>query len=413
MFYNGFMLSFLAKITGLSRPKTYTEPPPVTVAYGYPTHSGANVTAKNIYEIPAVFACVELIAKQIATFPKAIYKETSGKGGERDNKNFLHKILCRRPNEYQTSIEFFSQMIGWGITFGRFVIKVKYDKAGRPAALYALDPRNVRLEERENDGRKYYVRFYQDGIEKEEILLPGEIIEWESFGFTFTRDPVYQHARETLGMALSLTNYAASHFRNSAMPKGVLEQPYVQGMPPLSAESRQAVVNAWQNFTGSANAGKTALLEYGLKFSPVQQSIADSRVNETEREVTLKICSIFGVPPTLIGVVEKASYSNVEEFNRQFYQTTISPLLSLIETNIRERLFPPDMVENYYFKFNADSLLRANTNDRYAAHRTGIETGFLTRNEAREKENLPPIAGLDRPIVPLNMKELEKNQQAV
>jgi HK97 family phage portal protein len=125
---------------------------------------------------------------------------------------------------------------------------------------------------------------------------------------------------------------------------------------------------------------------------------------ESRRWQTVEIARWFGIPPHLLGDVEKSTSwgTGIEQQNIGFVAYTLRPWLNRIEQRVTREVVEP---ATQYAEFLIDGLLRGDTAERYAAYSTGIQWGFITRNEARVKENLVPLDGLDEPLTPLNMSK--------
>jgi hypothetical protein len=155
------------------------------------------------------------------------------------------------------------------------------------------------------------------------------------------------------------------------------------------------------------------VLEAGLKWAPITMSLSDAQFMETRIHQLREMAMIFHLPPHLIGDLERATFSNIEESNISVVGDCYEPWLVLWEQECNFKLLRPKEQEKYFFEFLLDSLLRGNTESRYRAYQLGINSGFMTRNEVRQKENLPPMPEAEPLIMAVNYAPLDKNGRQI
>jgi HK97 family phage portal protein len=212
-------------------------------------------------------------------------------------------------------------------------------------------------------------------------------------------------ARESIGGAIAELRHGQSFFKNGANPSGVLQHP-----GHLGPEAAETLRKSWRDkYTGSDNAGKVAVLEEGMTFQPVSLSNKDSQWLESRQVTVLDVARIFGVPPALLGHLEKASYSSQEAQNLEFLTHSLRPWLTRIEQACNRSLLGHSSL---YCEFTTGDLLRTDLKSRFDAYRTALAAGFMSVNEVRKLENLPAVDGGDKLFRPLNMGELGKEEPA-
>jgi hypothetical protein len=158
------------------------------------------------------------------------------------------------------------------------------------------------------------------------------------------------------------------------------------------------------------------VLENGMKFHEVGVTNKDAQFLELRKFQITDIARLFRVPPHMIADLERATFSNIEQQSLEFVMHTMTPWAERWEASIEsELLLERDDIE---VEFDFANLMRGDASSRSSYYQSGIQNGWLTRNEARIAENLNPIDGLDQPLRPLNMveedaaEELELNAQA-
>jgi len=145
------------------------------------------------------------------------------------------------------------------------------------------------------------------------------------------------------------------------------------------------------------------VLESGMKFHEVGVTNKDAQFLELRAFQITDIARLFRVPPHMIGDLSRATFSNIEQQSLEFVMHTMTPWAERWEASIEsELLLADDPVE---VEFDFANLMRGDAASRSAYYQSGIQNGWMTRNEARIAENLNPIDGLDEPLRPLNMVE--------
>ena len=152
------------------------------------------------------------------------------------------------------------------------------------------------------------------------------------------------------------------------------------------------------------NAHKTAILEEGMKIEKMSVSPQDSQFIATRQFGVVDIARFFRVPLAYLGALENSSTrANIEEQGIQFQRNTILPWVKRWEAEFNRKLFTGT---DYYVRFNMDGLLRGDIRSRYEAYVKGRNWSWLSANDVRKLENLPPIEGGDAYLQPLNMTEV-------
>jgi HK97 family phage portal protein len=196
-------------------------------------------------------------------------------------------------------------------------------------------------------------------------------------------------AKNAIGLAIATEEYGAKFFANGAAPSGVLEHPGTIKDPTKVRE-------AWQSqFGGSANSGKIAVLEEGMKYTPISISPEQAQFLETRKFQINEIARIFRVPPHMVGDLEKSSFSNIEQQSLEFVKYTLDPWVVRWEQSIRRTLLTPLEKKRYDVKFNLEGLLRGDYQSRMNGYATARQNGWMSANDIRELENLDRIPAED------------------
>ena len=192
-------------------------------------------------------------------------------------------------------------------------------------------------------------------------------------------------AKNAIGMAIACEEYGAKFFANGAAPGGVLEH-------PGTIKDPQRVRESWQStFGGSGNANKIAVLEEGMKYTPIGISPEQAQFLETRKFQINEIARIFRVPPHMVGDLEKSSFSNIEQQSLEFVKYTLDPWVIRWEQSIQRSLLSRDEKAVYFVKFNLEGLLRGDYQSRMNGYAIGRQNGWMSANDIRELENLDRI----------------------
>lgn len=245
--------------------------------------------------------------------------------------------------------------------------------------------------DRDGNGQLYYsyYRGSDEAIRDKEhtvILKPTDVLHIPGLGFDglVGYSPIAM-AKNAIGMAIACEEFGARFFANGAAPSGVLEHPGTIRDPARLRET-------WQSqFGGASNSGKVAILEEGMKYTPISISPEQAQFLETRKFQINEIARIFRVPPHMVGDLEKSSFSNIEQQSMEFVKYTLDPWVIRWEQSLQRALLNHMEKEKYFFKFNLEGLLRGDYQSRMNGYAIGRQNGWMSANDIRELENLDRI----------------------
>ena len=358
------------------------------------TTSGKAVTERSAMQMTAVYSCVRILAEAIAGLPLHLYRYGEDGSKEKALDHPLYALLHDEPNPEMTSFVFretlMSHLLLWGNAYAQIIRNGK----GEVMALYPLMPNRMTVD-RDEQGQLYYeYRTTQDDAHtmKDSVvrLSPRDVLHVPGLGFDglVGYSPIAM-AKNAIGLAIATEEYGSKFFANGATPGGILEHPGVVKDPERVRES-------WNSaFGGSANANKVAVLEEGMKYTPISISPEQAQFLETRKFQIDEIARIFRVPPHMIGDLEKSSFSNIEQQSLEFVKYTLDPWVCRWEQSMQRALLKPDEKTLYFLKFNVDGLLRGDYQSRMNGYAVGRQNGWMSANDIRELENLDRIAKED------------------
>lgn len=372
------------------------------------TNTGVAVTSQTALRFPAYYACVSHISRVVSKIPMLMYQRSANGARERATNHPLYQLLHLRPNPEQTPAVFKQYMQSCLCGRGNAYAEIQRDGTGTAVALWPLPPDTIRPE-RDKEGMLVY-KFRPSASSDEYTLFPMDVLHLHGMGDGLVGYSPIELFKESIGIGLAAEKAGASLYKNGIRPTGVLEFDKVFKDADALERMRKQFE---ERYGGSQNTGRPLVLEAGLKWVPITMSLSDAQFMETRVHQLREMAMIFHLPPHLIGDLERATFSNIEESNISVVGDCYEPWLVLWEQECNFKLLRPAEQQKYFFEFLLDSLLRGNTESRYRAYQLGINSGFMTRNEVRQKENLPPMPEAEPLIMAVNYAPLGKDGKQI
>ena len=354
------------------------------------TTSGKAVTERSAMQMTAVYSCVRILAEAVAGLPLHLYRYKEDGGKEKALDHPLYLLLHDEPNPEMTSFVFRETLMTHLLLWGNAYAQIIRNGKGEVIALYPLMP-NRMVVDRDIHGQLYYqyTRSTEEAPTMKGVtvnLPPSDVLHIPGLGFDglVGYSPIAM-AKNAIGMAIACEEYGAKFFANGAAPGGVLEH-------PGTIKDPQRVRESWQStFGGSGNSNKIAVLEEGMKYTPIGISPEQAQFLETRKFQINEIARIFRVPPHMVGDLEKSSFSNIEQQSLEFVKYPLEPWLVRWEQSIQRTLFSPEEKKQYFAKFNVEGLLRGDYASRMSGYATARQNGWMSANDIRELENMDRI----------------------
>ena len=371
--------------------------------------AGKRVNERSAMQMTAVYSCVRILAEAVAGLPLHLYRYKEDGGKEKALDHPLYLLLHDEPNPEMSSFVFRETLMTHLLLWGNAYAQIIRNGRGEVMALYPLMPDRMAVD-RDDKGQLYYeyTTSADDApISKGSIvwLKPSDVLHIPGLGFDglVGYSPIAM-AKNAIGLAIATEEYGSKFFANGAQPSGVLEH-------PGTIKDPQRVRDSWMSqFGGSANSNKIAVLEEGLKYTPISISPEQAQFLETRKFQINEIARIFRVPPHMVGDLEKSSFSNIEQQSLEFVKYTLEPWLVRWEQSIQRTLFSADEKKRYFVRFNVEGLLRGDYASRMNGYAVGRQNGWMSANDIRELENLdriPAEEGGDLYLINGNMTKLK------
>lgn len=355
-------------------------------------------------KLSAVYACVYVLSSSVAQLPLHV-KRKSGDTVDTVKDHPAYYLLHDSPNAWQTSYKLREYAQSSVLLYGNAYIHIVRDKNGGVVSLESLEPWKVQLLK---NGSRYVYAYYGD--DKTMSLSPDDVLHIKSLGPSIkTGKSVIQTHAETIGLGLDARKFASGFFGGNARPAGILSV-----KTPLNS-------NAWDNFKKMwqtaqeklrSEENKTILLPAELDYKALTVSPVDTELLSMMKLNRSEIAGIFNVPAHMINDLEKATFSNISEQTIQFIRFSVMPWVVNWEQELNRKIFTEaERKAGYFVKFNLAGIMRGTAGERATFYHAAITDGWMSRNEARQLEDMNPVDGLDEMLVSVNAAKQTNNKQ--
>lgn len=360
--------------------------------------SAANmpVDALRSMQSAAVFASVKVLAESLAQLPLTINQRRPDGGHEPAENHPLFEVLHDRPNSNQSSFEWREMMSAHLVLKGNAYSEIIPGPRGAVDQLIPLHPDRV-TPQRLSTGRIVYRVTRERGgqeILNQESVFHVKGLVWDGVAGI---DPIGAAAREAIGIALGAQQFSGRFLANDARPSGIIEF----AGKFRSDEDKRKFRESWQLAQTGGQFGKTAILQQGMEWKDVGMSNRQAQFLEQRRYSDVEIARIFRIPPHMIGILDRATFSNIEQQAIDFVVHTLLPWIRRWEQAITLQLVLAP--RTFFPKFNVAGLLRGDLESRYKAYAVGRQWGWLSANDVRRLEDMNPVLGGDIYLSPSNM----------
>lgn len=376
------------------------------------------VRFESVLTFSTVYACVTLISSDIGKLCLNLVQENESTEVWDDVDSPAFSPVLLKPNHYQIRQKFIEQWVTSKLLHGNAYILKERDNRNIVTRMYVLDPLLTRVLIAP-DGSIYYQLStnWLAGIDGAQGAIGIDTTEATRGTVTIPASEIIHDVMVPLyhpllgvspisacGLAatqgLNIQQNATQFFQNGSRPGGILTAPGV-----ISDETAKRLKDHWeQNYTG-ANSGKIAVLGDGLKYEGMTVNAVDSELINQLKWTSETICSVFHVPPYMVGASQPPKYNNVEALNSQYYSQCLQSLMEAIEGLLDDGLGLRPL--GYGTEFDLSDLLKMDTATQYKTYGDGVKNGIMSPNEARQKLNLPPTKGGEAPYLQQQNYSLE------
>ncbi len=366
--------------------------------------AGVRVTEYTALSSGPVMACVRCISEDIAKLPWEAFRFGPDGVKKPIPDHDIQWILNEEANPETSAYHFRETLVGHALTWGNGYAEIERDGAGRPLRLWQITPDRVQICRDDRGGIVYVVR---NPNEPDTFLEREDVFHLHGFGFDgLVGYSVIHLARRSVGLAISLEESAANFTQNDSTPGG-----YLIKAGKLSEQAKDNLRQSWNRMHRGPTSGRrvVAILEDGLEWKQTGLPPEDSQHIQQRQATPAEICRWFRVPPHKIADLQRATFSNIEEQNREYADDALHPMARRLESEANIKLFGRTNRGTIVTCLNMRSLTRGNVSARTAYYNAMLDRGVLSINDVREEEGLNPIGpDGDKRFVPLNMQLLDQ-----
>lgn len=357
------------------------------------------INANTVLTNPIVFSCISLIAGDFSKLRLLLVEQNANGIWSEVEANSPFWPVLRKPNRYQTRIQFFANWAESKLIHGNTYVLKGRDGRGIVNALYILDPNRVTVL-LAPDGSVYYELRNDDltGVRGHQMTVPArEIIHdrWHTYFHPLIGIPPLTAAGMPATQGLTIQENQTKLFANGAMPGGILSAP-----GKINDDTARRLKEYWdtQYGAGGPNVGKVAVLGDDLKYMPMMMTSVDAQTTEQLKATSELICSVFHVPAYKVGVAPAPTYDNIEALNQSYYSDCLQKLIEQAESVLDEGLELPKPFGTWFD--TETGLFRMDTASRVKAAADAIGSGAMAPNEARFRYfDLGPVKGGESPYL--------------
>ena len=366
------------------------------------------LTARQLYASQAnLHAVVSFLADSVAQLPLKVYRRNAEFDRMRDRDSVAAKLLYR-PNADQTSYELWNAVMTELLLMGVSTIWVLPDTESASGYQLRLIPKEwiMNTERKTNyapdslritTGTGSYIDIPRTEFVQFRMYSPGNPGGYQS--------PI-SALRQTLNEQIQAEKFRTEIWTSSGRFNAYLTRP--ANVQPWNEEQKKAFVTAFREGwgKGGSNAGKIPLLEDGMEIKPYQFNAKEAQYAETKQLSREDVAAAYHVNPSLIWHTTTQTYASAKDNARALYADCLGPVLQMLQQRINSFLLPMVGADpSVYVEFDLTEKLKGSFEERASIIQASVGGPWMTRNEARADNNLPPIEGGDELIVPLNVVE--------
>lgn len=362
----------------------------------------ADVSFDSAMQLSSFWSATRLITEAVGSMPFNLYRITPD-GREIATDHPLHRVLTRKPNQYQTDVEFWESMALNLVVSGNAyaIIQRLGDEIVGLLPVSSAQVQTTLLP----DGT--VIHTYTTGVNVN-VYTSQTMWHVKLFGNGIVGLSPLSYASKSIGIAIAADNRVSKVYSNGAKPSGILTIDKT-----LTAEQRAQIKKNFSELE-EGNNDRLFVLEAGMQYAQVSMTPQDIQLLDSRRFQIEDIGRFMGVPSVLLNQTfgQSSLGSNVYEILSAFYKLNLRPYLEKFEASVPRWLMSAEDQSQYECEFDFDvALLRADLLTRMQANREAINSGQMTPAEARKDEGRPFIAGSNKLLVQGAMIPLDQAGQ--
>lgn len=346
-------------------------------------------------QISTVWNCIERRANVVASLPQFVYALQADGQKTLARGTRLYQLLHDSPNARMTPFEFWRAMMMNHDLRGNAYARIDRDPAtGEALSMWPMPADQVKHTILDDGTGIYEYRIGNDLA----VLAEASVLHIKNLGNGTTGLPKLDFMAATVSEAANAQKEANETFANGGKPTGILMVDKL-----LTTEQRAKLRQNMGELT-QGSTDRLYILEANMKYEPLSFTPEQQQLLETRKFTIEEVCRWFDVPPVLAHHANVTTWgSGIEQIVDGWHKLSVRPMLVNLDQAVRKRVLTAKQRASMTAEFSHDALLRGNIKDRYAVYVAGIQGGVLKINEARQLENLPPVAGGDQLMVQAQM----------
>lgn len=363
----------------------------------YETVSGIHVTAETCMQAPTVQAIVQAVTRRIASLPVGVLQKSVRNGRTYKEPLPGHGVsqLLATPNNYQTNVNFWMDSVSWLMRYGRFACYKARGRSGPVRRLMPMHPASMNISQ-DKDTMDLTFKYTSEGGKYTEYTMDEVLFVRGPARDGATGDSPVHDVREAIALEIAAERFGSAFFGNGAMPMLIFK--FIQGVKGFKTdEDKKEFIRDFQDQYSDRRRFRAMALPVGMEVgSPINVENDKAQFIDTRKYQRTVIAGAWGVPPHLVGDLERATFNNVEQQGIDFIVSVVLPYVRIIEAAMeRDLLTPQERAEGICIRFNLEGALRGDFKSRQEGLKIQRECGIISANEWREHENMNPISDED------------------
>lgn len=382
----------------MTRPRNSTTSKPsqwfVDWVRGPENDSGVAVTPSTALTDPHVWQATCIISGDVAGLPLNVFRRSGDDTRTIDRNHPAWWLLNGDASPYMSARIFRESITSHALLWGNGYALIARRPDGSPAGMSLLLPDRTHPVVR--DGRLRYETILNDRTPKEYDAV--DIFHLRGLGFDgIVGHSVISQAKNSIGLGMSLRQHGNLHFKNGAYPGVILTSPR-----RLDKPEAEQIMEGWNASHGKRRRGSTAILHGGLSATVLPIANTDAQWLESRKFQAKEVAAWFNLPPHKLGDDTRVSYNSLETEERSYLTTSLKHWIDRWEDECERKLLADYERRSgeLYCEHNLDERLRPDSLQRFQGYELAIANLWLSPNEVRRRENLPPREGGDRYVNP-------------
>ena len=285
------------------------------------------------------------------------------------------------------------------LNWGNHLAEIKWR-----GAYNLIHPSQFQRFEESTRGKLYYIiteGFDEANKPKERKIAAQNILHVPNLGEDLWGLGVVEHAKNTIGLDFAAEKFGSKFFKAGGSPPGLMKVD--------KAVTQKQLDDIKKFYKTQMSDGGTLTVPAGVDYQQIVLPPEAMQFLGTRQFSVLEIARWYGVPPEKLAELNRATYGNIEHNSLAFLADTVAPILAAFENEYTNKL----LEDGYYFEFDMNAYLRADTMAKAEHYRTGIQNSYLTINEVRQKENLPTVEDGERLVIQSNMVHTDRLDEII